>query len=228
MTEICLRAAARRLIVFSRLPQLGQVKTRLAREVGDQSALQIHMQLLDATLDLVAQHVPHVPRELRYAGELIVPNDAPNDGPECETASLLNRLRLADWMLTPQCGADLGARMHDALAQALRAGQTPVLIGSDCPVLSADDLEQAFIALQTADVVFAPAQDGGYALVGLRREAPELFAQVDWGTERVMSQTLAHAQALGLKVRLLRTVWDVDTPADLRRWRALAPGRSGR
>jgi rSAM/selenodomain-associated transferase 1 len=232
MTEICSRAAARRLIVFSRLPQLGQVKTRLAREVGDQSALQIHMQLLNATLDLVAQHVPHVPRELRYAGELNGPHNGPhnglNDGPESEAASLLNRLRLADWMLTPQCGADLGARMHDALAQALRAGQTPVLIGSDCPVLSADDLAQAFIALQTADVVFAPAQDGGYALVGLRREAPELFAQVDWGTEQVMSQTLAHAQALGLEVRLLRTVWDVDTPADLRRWRALAPGRSGR
>ncbi|MCX7204060.1 MAG: DUF2064 domain-containing protein, partial [Burkholderiales bacterium] len=131
MTEVCSRAAARRLIVFSRLPQLGQVKTRLAREVGDQSALQIHMQLLNATLDLVAQHVPHVPRELRYAGEL--------NGPDSEAASLLNRLRLADWMLTPQCGADLGARMHDALAQALRAGQTPVLIGSDCPVLSADD-----------------------------------------------------------------------------------------
>jgi rSAM/selenodomain-associated transferase 1 len=196
--------------------------------VGDQSALQIHMQLLNATLDLVAQHVPHVPRELRYAGELNGPHNGLNDGPESEAASLLNRLRLADWMLTPQCGADLGARMHDALAQALRAGQTPVLIGSDCPVLSADDLAQAFIALQTADVVFAPAQDGGYALVGLRREAPELFAQVDWGTEQVMSQTLAHAQALGLKVRLLRTVWDVDTPADLRRWRALAPGRSGR
>lgn len=220
MTEVCSRAAARRLIVFSRLPQLGQVKTRLAREVGDQSALQIHMQLLNATLDLVAQHVPHVPRELRYAGEL--------NGPDSEAASLLNRLRLADWMLTPQCGSDLGARMHDALAQALRAGQTPVLIGSDCPVLSADDLAQAFIALQTADVVFAPAQDGGYALVGLRREAPELFAQVDWGTEQVMSQTLAHAQALGLTVRLLRTVWDVDTPADLRRWRALASGCSGR
>ncbi len=220
MTEVCSRAAARRLIVFSRLPQLGQVKTRLAREVGDQSALQIHMQLLNATLDLVAQHVPHVPRELRYAGQL--------NGPDSEAASLLNRLRHADWMLTPQCGADLGARMHDALAQALRAGQTPVLIGGDCPVLSADDLAQAFIALQTADVVFAPAQDGGYALVGLRREAPELFAQVDWGTEQVMSQTLAHAQALGLTVRLLRTVWDVDTPADLRRWRALASGCSGR
>lgn len=220
MTEVCSRAAARRLIVFSRLPQLGQVKTRLAREVGDQSALQIHMQLLNATLDLVAQHVPHVPRELRYAGEL--------NGPDSEAASLLNRLRHADWMLTPQCGADLGARMHDALAQALRAGQTPVLIGSDCPVLSVDDLAQAFVALQTADVVFAPAQDGGYALVGLRREAPELFERVDWGTEQVMSQTLAHAQALGLTVRLLRTVWDVDTPADLRRWRALASGCSGR
>ncbi|MCX7204061.1 MAG: DUF2064 domain-containing protein, partial [Burkholderiales bacterium] len=91
-----------------------------------------------------------------------------------------------------------------------------------------DDLAQAFVALQTADVVFAPAQDGGYALVGLRREAPELFERVDWGTEQVMSQTLAHAQALGLTVRLLRTVWDVDTPADLRRWRALASGYSGR
>lgn len=222
MSEGCSGTTARRLIVFSRLPQLGLVKTRLAREMGDQGALQIHMQLLNATLAL-AQRVPHAQRELRYAGEL----SGPNNGPDSEAASLLNRLRASGWLLAPQCGADLGARMHDALAQGLHAGQSAVLIGSDCPVFSGEDLEEAFSALQCADAVFSPAQDGGYALVGLAREAPELFEQIEWGTAQVMSQTLTRAQALGLRVRLLRTVWDIDTPADLRRWRALEADDSG-
>jgi rSAM/selenodomain-associated transferase 1 len=218
MSEGCSRTTARRLIVFSRLPQLGLVKTRLARELGDHAALQIHMQLLNATLAL-AQRVPHAQHELRYAGE--------PGRQDSEAVCLLTRLRASDWLLSPQCGADLGARMHDALAQGLRAGQSAVLIGSDCPVFSGEDLEEAFSALQCADAVFSPAQDGGYALVGLAREAPELFEQIEWGTQQVMSQTLTRAQALGLRVKLLRTVWDIDTPADLRRWRALGSDGSG-
>jgi glycosyltransferase A (GT-A) superfamily protein (DUF2064 family) len=102
------------------------------------------------------------------------------------------------------------------------------LIGSDCPVFTPEDLADAFLALRSADAVFAPAHDGGYALVGLSREAPELFEQIDWGTQNVMSQTLARAQSLGLRVKLLRTVWDVDTPADVLRWQALrteSPGQ---
>jgi len=219
MTEVGMRRSTQRLIVFARLPQLGRVKTRLANALGAHSALQIHTQLLNGALDL-AQRLPDAQRELRYAGEATEQDS--------EAARLLKHLRQSDWKSEPQCGSDLGERMHHALIQALRAGQTPVLIGSDCPVFTPEDLADAFLALRSADAVFAPAHDGGYALVGLSREAPELFEQIDWGTQNVMSQTLARAQTLGLRVKLLRTVWDVDTPADVLRWQALrteSPGQ---
>lgn len=204
-----------RLIVFSRLPQLGKVKTRLAAQLGTEQALSVHRQLLAATLD-VANGLSWVQRELRYAGQVPAPGD--------ESDRLIRGLQQAGWLTAPQHGPDLGRRMHEALAEALRAGQTPVLIGSDCPMLRTPDLESAFAALQSADAVFSPAEDGGYALVGLARALPALFEQIEWGSAQVMAQTLERARSLGIRVQMLRTVWDVDTPADLLRWQA-RPGQ---
>ncbi len=114
--------------------------------------------------------------------------------------------------LRMQSRGDLGQRMHQALERSA------ILIGSDCPELEPADLRAAARALaEGADAVFAPALDGGYALVGVRRPDRRIFENVDWGKPQVMAQTRERLRALGWRWRELRTVRDIDRPADLRR-----------
>ncbi|MBN8510243.1 MAG: TIGR04282 family arsenosugar biosynthesis glycosyltransferase, partial [Burkholderiales bacterium] len=129
-----------------------------------------------------------------------------------------------------QSAGDLGQRMHTAFR--LHCAQGPLLlIGTDCPPLTAPHLRRAALALlQGADAVFHPALDGGYVLVGLRRPQPELFLGMAWSTAAVMADTRARARRAGLRVRELETLWDLDVPADRVRWRAAAaagPGAAG-
>lgn len=125
-----------------------------------------------------------------------------------------------------QASGDLGDRMHTAFR--LHCEQGPLLlIGTDCPPLTADHLRRAAQALlDGADAVFHPAEDGGYVLVGLRQAQPALFRGIAWSTGVVMSQTRERALAAGLRLRELETLWDLDVPADLARWRAWR-GNSG-
>jgi uncharacterized protein len=200
-----------RLIVFARAPVLGRVKTRLAASIGAERALAVHRRLFATTLAL-AESVAVDHRELRLHADDPAAFDA-------TAAPLADR----GWRVGPQRGDDLGARMNEALTCALADGERPVLIGSDCPSLRADDLRAAFAALPDHDAVFAPAEDGGYALVGIARPLPSLFDAVPWGTAEVMGVTRARIDAQGLRVAVLRTVWDIDVEADLRRWEAGDP-----
>jgi rSAM/selenodomain-associated transferase 1 len=117
-----------------------------------------------------------------------------------------------------QRGADLGARMLHALREGLRRAARVILIGADCPALRARDLRRCARWLAGgADAVFAPAEDGGYALIALRRVSPRLFDGIAWGGAQVMAQTRARLAALGWRWRELPAVWDVDRPEDVRR-----------
>jgi len=120
--------------------------------------------------------------------------------------------------LRAQPEGDLGARMLAAFAAA---GGPLVLMGTDCPVLTPADLRDAAQALRAgADVVLAPAEDGGYGLIGARAPFPLLFERMPWSTDRVAALTAERARAAGLRPAVLRTIWDVDGPADLRRLEA--------
>jgi rSAM/selenodomain-associated transferase 2/rSAM/selenodomain-associated transferase 1 len=122
-----------------------------------------------------------------------------------------------------QLGADLGERLQRAVAAAFAAtAQRVVVIGTDCPTLEADLVDQAFAALARADVVLGPAVDGGYYLVGLNAPRPALFQSIDWGTDRVLPQTLQQARRLGCRVEQLRPLADVDHPEDLLACRRMA------
>ena len=123
--------------------------------------------------------------------------------------------------LLVQSSGDLGDRMHTAFR--LHCVQGPLLVvGTDCPVLRPQHLREAARALIDGDdAAFYPAEDGGYALVGLRAPQPALFADMPWSTSRVMSETRARAHAQGLRVREFETLWDVDLPAQLERLEAL-------
>lgn len=128
----------------------------------------------------------------------------------------------------PQSGGDLGHRMANAMhAHFERATGMPlIIVGTDCPVLSAHHLQQAADVLQSHDAVLIPAEDGGYVLIGLRRPVPEVFERVDWSTSQVLQQTLDRLREAGASCRVLPTLWDVDEPADWLRWRSASEART--
>ena len=119
-----------------------------------------------------------------------------------------------------QGAGDLGERMHRAFSRFLKKHESAMLIGSDCPALKASDLRAAARALKGgASAVLSPCEDGGYALIGLRRNSRRIFAGIDWGTPEVLAQTRARLKRLRWRWKELRTVWDVDRPEDVARLR---------
>jgi rSAM/selenodomain-associated transferase 2 len=119
----------------------------------------------------------------------------------------------------PQGTGDLGCRMGRAFAEAFSEGvDRAVIIGTDCPEITPELICESFERLATSNLVFGPATDGGYYLIGLRRPAPELFTNIPWGSERVLEETLRLANELSLNVSLLKALSDVDRPEDLPVW----------
>jgi rSAM/selenodomain-associated transferase 1 len=120
-----------------------------------------------------------------------------------------------------QDGQDLGERMAHAFARSFESGmEKVVLIGTDCPTLQPQHLNQAFEALTHSDLVLGPATDGGYYLIGMKRKADYLFEGISWSTSEVLSQTLAVATAHGLHFTLLDELSDIDTREDWERYRS--------
>ncbi|MBG8553697.1 TIGR04282 family arsenosugar biosynthesis glycosyltransferase [Hymenobacter guriensis] len=191
------------LLVFARYPELGKVKTRLAADIGPAAALAVYQELLIHTQAVAA------PLPVAKTVWLVAP------GPTADLSE-----SWTDYELQLQPPGDLGARMHAAFAHAFAQGAGRVLIiGTDCPGLTTAHLQTALEALRTHDVVLGPAADGGYYLLGLTRLYPELFADKPWSTATVRAETLRDAAGLGLRVHLLPELHDVDTAADLARWR---------
>ena len=185
---------ARRVAIFARAPVRGKVKTRLAREVGEDAALAAHKALVAATLNKLA------PGRGDFAPEIWVQGHAP-EVDEWRRRFPVHR----------QPEGDLGTRMAAAFAHGARA-----LVGCDIPCLAAAHVERALGLLACADVVLGPTEDGGYCLIAMHRPQPALFTGVAWGTDRVLDDTLA--AAAGLCVRLLEPLWDVDDGRDFARW----------
>ncbi|MDJ0652821.1 MAG: TIGR04282 family arsenosugar biosynthesis glycosyltransferase [Xanthomonadales bacterium] len=192
--------ASGRVLVFARAPVLGQVKTRIARDAGDEAALEVYLHLLDRTLQTVS--------DSGCAAELWIAGDG--DHP-----IIRSWRQHSGWPVRRQQGDDLGARMHHALVSALAEGEPALVVGVDCPGLRPAQLHQGLDALRGDDaVVFGPALDGGYYLVGLAQPQPGLFQGVDWGTERVLEQSVELARQLRLEVTLLDPQADIDTWSD--------------
>ena len=181
------------IIVFARAPVPGQAKTRLIPRLGAWGAARLHVRLIRQTLR-TARAADCGPVELHLT----------------RTHSLFKGARL-------QRGEDLGERMYRALAKARKPA---ILIGTDCPALTPADLRRAMRWLRGGcDAVLAPAEDGGYALIALRRCKGKFFEGIDWGSPRVYADTVK--RLAGYRWRALRTVWDVDRPEDLERLRSL-------
>ena len=183
-----------KLGIFARPPVPGTVKTRLIKGIGAKKATAVYRYCL--------QHAIAVALESKLPLQLYL-TDYSDDVLFDGLASCL------------QTDGDLGERMLHALQEQLQTADAAIIIGSDCLDLSSQHLHEAATALQNHDIVLLPAVDGGYALIGCRRIAGELFQQVSWSTDQVLQQTMANAKALGYRLCLLESVRDIDTLHDL-------------
>lgn len=200
------QASRERLIIFTRYPEPGTTKTRLIPVLGAQGAATLQRQMAEHTLaqvkELIASRL--LSAEVHFAGG---------------TSQLMQNWLGSDFVYRQQSEGDLGTRIISAFAAAFAAKMTSVvIIGVDCPDLSAELIIQAFEALQETDLVLGPAQDGGYYLIGLRQLIPELFTGISWSTDQVLQQTLDIAQKFELTVSRLPQLRDVDRPEDLSIW----------
>src|SRR5262249_21793168 len=119
------------------------------------------------------------------------------------------------WRMSPQGHGDLGLRMDRAFDRSFSEGVGQVIIiGSDCPNITVDDINAGWDSLKRNDVVLGPAADGGYWLIGLRARQPSLFSNIAWSTPTVLAATLRTAADAGLKAHLMRTRRDIDSHAD--------------
>ena len=189
-----------RVLIFTKYPQPGMVKTRLGQSVGLERAARLH--------------------EAFIRDELHMLTGIGADVTMCCDPSL----PLADYErlfgpgigYRPQQGANLGERMLHALHLTLRKNEAAVLIGSDLPDLPGPHLAEAFAALRTAQVCLGPAPDGGFYLLGLREPLPsDIFRGIAWSGPQALKKTLANCAAAGLTHHLLPAWPDVDTLDDL-------------
>ena len=194
-----------RIMIFAKAPVPGRVKTRLIPALGEDGAAELQRVLIARTLRVASAAGLGAP-ELWCA-----PN--PDD---LFLAACAERHGVS---LHAQPEGDLGTRMAHALDASLASGVPGLLIGCDCPVLTAGYLREAAAALTGgSDAVFGPAEDGGYVLIGLaRRPAAPLFETISWGTATVMRETRARLERGNWRWRELAPLWDVDRPDDLRR-----------
>lgn len=199
--------AASAILVFARAPIPGAAKTRLIPRLGAWGAARLQARLTDLAL-----------RTAGAAGAEVELHVTP--GRRHPFFEFLGKKERIPVRL--QRGKDLGERMLRASRRALRRYRSVVVIGTDCPVLRPSDLKRAMRLLRGAcDAVIAPAEDGGYALIGLSRLHPGIFRGIEWGGHSVLRETLSRMKALNFTCRLLPTVWDVDRPQDLDRLRSL-------
>jgi uncharacterized protein len=196
----------RHLIILTRYPEPHRTKTRMIPRLGPEGAAQLQGDMTDHALAWARELAVRasVSVEVRFEG-----------GDEARMRS-----RFGDsFPYLPQGPGDLGDRMMRAIEEAFAAGADRVIVvGTDCPGITADLAEQAFERLATADLVLGPATDGGYYLIGLRRPVPALFAGIAWGQETVLHETQTRAEELGLATSLLTELSDVDRPEDLPVW----------
>jgi rSAM/selenodomain-associated transferase 1 len=197
------------VLVFAKAPLPGRAKTRLIPRLGEAGAARLQARLIARTLRMA--------REARFG---VVELHATPSRTHGLLAFYGKRFQVE---VRNQKGRDLGERMHNALSRALRRHRAAILIGTDCPALTPRDLRRALRLLRGGyDAVIAPAEDGGYALIGLSKVSAEIFSGIPWGGPQVYAETAKRLARAGYRSRALRTVWDLDRPTDLDRFAGLA------
>jgi len=188
----------RALIIFQKMAVAGKVKTRIAKNVGDEVALEIYKKLVLYTHDIASE----------ITGDKIIYFS--NNQLEKTQENIPDQFQIEI-----QSGIDLGQKMANAFEEILAKGYEKVLlIGTDCGMLTSDLLDKGFEILDEKDLVIGPAKDGGYYLIGMKILRTEIFETIPWSTEEVFGLTLKRVESEGLSYGLLPVLSDVDTYED--------------
>lgn len=191
------------LIVFIKNPQLGKVKTRIAKDLGDADALLIYMSLLEHTRKVVS-NVDAL--KYLYYSNWIVENDKwPNE----------------KFAKNLQEGNSLGERMAHAFAHTFQNHNKVIIIGSDCIQLTSKIIDDAYRTLDNYDIVIGPAEDGGYYMLGMRTYSPQLFDNMTWSHDKVLQDTIDRAEQSKLTYNIAPTLSDIDHAADWDKYKHL-------
>ena len=189
------------IIIFARPPVLGKVKTRIAKEVGDEKALQIYTELLHHTLNTLSKM---------------------DQTAKCTIAWHENHPSIKQytkWHHWIQPAGNLGEKMSWALKLAFDQGAPKVIIiGTDSPGLSSALLHDAIEKLNHTDIVLGPSEDGGYYLVGATCVVPSLFPPIQWGSKHVLQETIKSLESTATPYLLLEPKYDIDHLSDWKRW----------
>lgn len=190
------------LIVFVKYPSPGRVKTRLAKEIGEDAAAQCYR--------LMAQECIERYRSIPATHCMIYYDPVEEEG------------RYRQWLgsgldYIPQGPGNLGDRLAHGFVAALERFPQAIALGTDSPTLPPQNIESAARALASRDVVIGPTEDGGYYLIGLKSFDPRLFQEIAWSTDQVFAQTQQRCQQAKLTTLALPPWFDVDTQADLQR-----------
>ncbi|MFK5987117.1 MAG: TIGR04282 family arsenosugar biosynthesis glycosyltransferase [Pseudomonadota bacterium] len=209
------------LILFTKEPIAGSVKTRLIPALGEHGAYLFYCQLIKLMLKRFAKS---------HSTDFVIYTNQKDSSKNINLPNPDSYFKQYPQVKT-QYGKDLGEKMYNALARELhlkekirakklpsskKTGQYKVLLfGADCPFLTKKIIQYALNSLDTKDMVFVPVIDGGYVLIGAKRICPEIFQNISWSTSKVMLQTLQNLEKLGYSYQLLETLNDIDEPKDL-------------
>lgn len=192
-----MKSSKKLLIVFVKNSQLGHVKTRLAKTIGEQAAFEVYQELVAITEEqtsLVEEVDVHI-----YFSKEIVEEQWP------------------EHLKFVQEGSDLGARMQNAFQYGFDLGYTQIIgVGSDLPDLSAELMKEGLDSLENSTTVFGPAEDGGYYLIGMNQMVNCVFENKEWSTESLLSSTLKELTQKDISHSTLKTLNDIDNLEDLK------------
>ncbi|MDR4507945.1 MAG: TIGR04282 family arsenosugar biosynthesis glycosyltransferase [Candidatus Brocadiaceae bacterium] len=191
------------LIVFIKYPEPGQVKTRLAKDIGNEKACSLYMRLVCDVIKNIFNN--------NKTYDICIFFSPP------EREKELKQWLTVDAIFQTQKGFNLGERMCHAFQYVLheKGFKKGVIIGTDCPEIHFSLIEEAFSALEKKDIVIGPCRDGGYYLLGMSKVATELFEDIPWSSHLVFKQTMKKAVKNDLSVHILKKLVDIDTLDDL-------------
>jgi len=216
------------LAVMTKAPQAGRVKTRLVPPLTPEEAAEFNKCFLRDTAAAISLCCSGGLRAPTAANELLHPG-AHGAPLQCSAVAVYTPVGAepaytdilpADFSLLPQRGDKFGERLYFAVEDLFKCGfESVCLIDSDSPTVPTENYAEAVELLSSNQdrVVLGPSDDGGYYLMGVKKPHSRLFEQIDWSTERVLSQTRQRANEIGLEVKLLPTGYDVDDDASLHR-----------
>lgn len=190
-----------KVLFFCRAPELGRVKKRLARDMGDQAALKVYRQLLEHNLAMI-EHID-------FAGVEIITTNVSH--------SFFESYQQKGIVVRQQLGDSLGSKLIDAFATALADTDKVVLLGTDSFDVTVEHLKQAVTVLNKHDAVITPVKDGGYILIGLKKMYHPVFQDMPWGTDQVFDHTRQRLIDAGLSFYTQQMLTDIDEVKDLSR-----------